>query len=208
MNAAANRQKGFSVTEVLLTMALSLMLAIAIGSILIETKKSENRVSAESTRSAIENNVRFSANNSMALFHSVQKNMNPLVTAIPRDCICGRSSCTENTAVSFILTDITGKVLSGTTAAPVKYDLSGNPCDGGASYCVFEVTTHFTCKGTLCGKNSFLEGDPVARITYELKLTAEARANKKEFSYFKDVQSLSVDSSMKSMQRYRATLCP
>lgn len=198
-------QRGFTITEIVLTMAITLMLAGAVGSILVQTRKNQNRVSADSTRAVVANNLHFSATNAMALLATAQRSGQPPLLL---NCFCGRASCTANTAVEFTLTDISNKILAGTTAAPQRYDISGGVCAVGATNCIYEAIVRFECKGTLCGTGTFLDGDPVTRITYELRLTDTAKANKKEFSYLKDIQSLPIDSSMKSMRRYASTLCP
>ena len=198
-------QQGFTMIEILLTMAITLLLAGAVGSIMLETRKNQNRVSADSTRAVLANNLQFSASNAMALNTTTLQSGQP---ADLRDCFCGRAACIANRPVEFRLTDISGKVLAGTTASPQRYDIAGNICAEDALNCVYEAITRFECKGTQCGTGTFLDGDPVTRITYQLKLTDQAKARKKEFAYFRDVQSLSIDSSMKSMRRYSATLCP
>lgn len=198
-------QRGFTITEIIITLAITLMLAAAVGAVLVQTKKNQNRISADSTRAVVSNNIQFSASNAMALKASAERSGQP---SLLQNCFCGRASCTANTPVEFTLTDISGKVLAGTTAQPQRYDISGNLCPITAANCIYEAVVRFECKGTLCGTGTFLDGDPVTRVTYELKLTASAKANKKEFSYLKDIQSLPIDSSMKSLRRYAATLCP
>lgn len=191
---------GFTMVEVLIALAIVLVIAVGVSSLFLQTQRNQLRLTAGASRAALINSLRFSAQSALALKQT------SLTTPALKNCFCGYSTCVENQVVAVQLKDVQGKIISGSPAAPRRYNIEGSPCTN--QNCVFEVTSTFECKGAECGTGNFLVGDPTGRIIYRINLLATAHIHKELLSLKNTLTGIPIDFSLKDLRIYSSEICP
>lgn len=197
MNVVVKGNSGLTFVDVLISLTIVMTIAFGISTLFLETQRSQIGLTADSTRVALITSLRFNSENAQALKQTA------LLSSDLRSCLCGTSSCKENQVIALQLRDIRGKLISGTSSAPRRYDITGNACQ--SSDCAFEVTSTFECRGAQCGTSQFLHGDPTGRIIYQIRTLS---SNNRALRNLKNViVGVPVDFSMRTLRLYANDLC-